>query len=257
MKKTILAIGVFVAQLGVAQITNQDLVEMKKQGFSESIIKTKIATEDSNFDVSTEGILFMKNNGFSDEVVELMMQKNQALKAYGDRLGKQENNEAEAVIAKYMIENKGESFVVGGKKEFRKGDDLQIYLPASGKEFMFVEQQKTGLTAKFVGKVAEMVGAGATGVILGSGNVGTMRKAWEVARKAETVRYGANAINDIQNLGISKTAKTIAGKVMKVEDWGFDDDGWFVNASLDKKKYKIRIVEALMTNEVQLEKISK
>lgn len=56
MKKTILAIGMFVAQLGVAQITNQDLVEMKKQGFSESIIKTKIATEDSNFDVSTIGM---------------------------------------------------------------------------------------------------------------------------------------------------------------------------------------------------------
>lgn len=33
MKKTILAIGVFVAQLGVAQITNQDLVEMKKTRF--------------------------------------------------------------------------------------------------------------------------------------------------------------------------------------------------------------------------------
>lgn len=230
---------------------------MKKQGFSESIIKTKIATEDSNFDVSTEGILFMKNNGFSDEVVELMMQKNQALKAYGDRLGKQENNDAEAVMAQYMIENKGESFVVGGKKAFRKGDDLQIYLPASGKEFMFVEQQKIGLSAKLVGKVAGAEGTGAVG--LGTNNAGTVLKAIKVMNKASAVQYGANAINDIQNLGISKTAKTIAGKVMKVEDWGFDDDddGWFVNASLDKKKYKIRIVEALMTNEVQLEKIAK
>lgn len=257
MKKTILAIGVFVAQLGMAQITNQDLVEMKKQGFSESIIKTKIATEDSNFDVSTEGILFMKNNGFSDEVVELMMQKNQALKAYGDRLGNQENNDMEAVMAKYSVENKGESFVVGGKKEFRKGDDLQIYLPASGKEFMFIEQQKTGLSAKLVGKIAGAVGTGAAAVGLGSNNAGTVLKAIKVMNKASSVQYGAEAINDIQNLGISKTAKTIAGKVMKVEDWGFDDDGWFVNASLDKKKYKIRIVEALVTNEVQLEKIAK
>lgn len=48
-----------------AQISNTDLIKMKKAGINEEIIKTKIATEDSRFDTSTNAILELKNKGFS------------------------------------------------------------------------------------------------------------------------------------------------------------------------------------------------
>jgi len=84
MKKTIIlnAVLFLSATLSAQKITNQTLLEMKKAGISEEIIKTKIATEDSHFDVSTQAIVDLKKNGFSDSVISLMIQKNEALKLH-------------------------------------------------------------------------------------------------------------------------------------------------------------------------------
>ncbi|MDO4225420.1 MAG: hypothetical protein Q4C75_05960, partial [Bergeyella zoohelcum] len=70
MKKVIIICAMlFLSARVLAQevINNQSLIEMKKAGLSDDIIRTKIATEESRFDTSTNAILELKNNGFSDE----------------------------------------------------------------------------------------------------------------------------------------------------------------------------------------------
>lgn len=250
MKKAILSFGLaLMSNVVFGQITNENLVEMKKAGISEEIIKTKIATEDSKFDVSTNGILELKKSGFSDEVISLMIHKNSALKAYSERTGTGVTNESNNAI--YSIENKGNSLLINNQIELSREGEIQINLPAN-KDFLFIEQKKSGLSAKMLGNIADVVGTGASAIGIGTNSIGTMSKAFEVARTARAIEYGADALTKIQDLPISNKAKKIAGKKMKIIDYAFENDGWILTAELDKKKYKINLQEAVMVGEVKL-----
>lgn len=126
MKHLLLSASLFFISANLsAQITNIDLIQMKKAGLSEEIIKTKIATEESKFDVSTNAILIMKSENFSDEVISLMIQKNQALKSYSERIGTDVTNQEINTI--YSIKNLGNKLVINDSFELIKGNEVQIY----------------------------------------------------------------------------------------------------------------------------------
>lgn len=156
-----------------------------------------------------------------------------------------------AQLAVTSIQNNQTELVVNDSIKLQKGSSILINLPA-GKDFVFVKQKKSGLNAKLLGKVANIAGTGAAAVGLGSGNTGTMLGALKVAQKANAVSYGADAINQIQELPISNDAKKIAGTKMEILDWEFTDDGYVITAKSDKKKYEIYLQAAAIAGEVKL-----
>jgi hypothetical protein len=54
-------------------LTNDDIVNMTKQGFDASLIIKAIQTNDTNFDVSPQALIDLKNAGVSQPVMEAMM----------------------------------------------------------------------------------------------------------------------------------------------------------------------------------------
>lgn len=156
-----------------------------------------------------------------------------------------------AQLAVTSIQNNQTELVVNDSISLKKGGEIQVYLPA-GKDFVFVKQKKSGLNAKLLGKVADIAGTGAAAVGIGSGNLKTLSGAYKVMRTASAVQYGADALDKIQDLPISKDAKKIAGKKMEIQNWEMTDDGYILTAILDKKKYEINLQEAVMAGEVKL-----
>lgn len=249
MNKMILTAVIFLSANVSAQITNLDLVQMKKAGISEEIIKTKIATEESRFDVSTDAIVIMKSLNFSDDVISLMIQKNEALKSYSERHGTDITNQE--INAIYSVKDLGNKLIINDSFELIKGNDVQIYLPANGKDFMFIAQN-TGFSTKLLGKVADAVGTGASAIGIGSGNIKVIQGANKVLNNANAVKYGVDALEKIQDLPISNKAKKIAGKKIKITNWEIDNGGYILKGELDKKKYLINLQEAVATGEIKL-----
>jgi hypothetical protein len=54
-------------------LTNDDVVSMTKQGFHAPLIVKAIQTEDSDFDVSAQALVDLKNAGVSQDVMEAML----------------------------------------------------------------------------------------------------------------------------------------------------------------------------------------
>ena len=156
-----------------------------------------------------------------------------------------------AQLALTSIQNNQTELVVNDSIHLKRGSQIQMYLPA-GKDFVFVKQKKSGLNAKFLGKMADIAGTGAAAVGVGSGNLKTLSNAYKVVRTANAVQYGANALDKIQDLPISNDAKKIAGTKMEILDWEFTDDGYIITAKSDKKKYEIYLQDAAIAGEVKL-----
>jgi hypothetical protein len=149
------------------------------------------------------------------------------------------------------IENRQTELVVNDSIFLRKGSEIQVWLPA-GKDFVFIKPKTSGLGTKLLGKVAGIAGTGAAAVGIGTGNIGVMQGAVKVMNSARAVQYSADAINQIQNLDISKNAKKIAGKKMTILDWNFQENGYIIVAEFDKKRYEIYLQEAAIAGEVKL-----
>jgi len=149
------------------------------------------------------------------------------------------------------IENKGSELYINNSITLRKGEELQIYLPA-GKDFIFVKQKSGGFGLKMLGKVSGVVGTGAAAVGLGSGSAEVLQGAGKVMDGARAVQYGADAVDKIGDLPISDKAKKIAGKKMKIIGWELTDDGYVLTAEYDKKKYLVSLQEAAMAGEIKL-----
>ena len=149
------------------------------------------------------------------------------------------------------IENRQTELFVNDSISIKKGNEIQIHLPAR-KDFVFIKEKKTGFNAKLLGKMANIVGTGASAVGMSSGNIKILQGATKVMRSANAIEYGANAIDKIKDLPISDQAKKIAGKKMEVFDWEFTDDGYMIIAKIEKKKYEIYLQEAVMLGEIKL-----
>lgn len=229
-------------------LTNASLIEMKKAGLSDALIHAKINEGEANFDTSLDAILELKKLDFSDETIELMILKNS--ESQPDAV--QNNDGGFAGIFPESIQETGGKLLVNNKFYIEKGGNLQVYLPFAGKDFMSITP-KSRTNAKLLGKIAGAVGTGAAAVALGSGNLNVMSGALDVMSKAQAVEWGADALQQIENLPISQNAKKIAGSQMQVLDWDYTDEGYVLTTQLDKKRYSVVLSNALIFGEIKLE----
>ncbi len=156
-------------------------------------------------------------------------------------------------VHKDFVEDTGDALVILDSIHIKKGGNIQIHLPMYDKNFYFVEQKKGLLNAtKIAGAAASAVGTGAVAVGLGSGSFSTFSKAMNVWQKSTAIQYGADAINQVEKLPISKKAKRIAGKKMEVLEWENDNGVHVITALLGKKKYLIELENAYLIGEVKL-----
>lgn len=58
-------------------LTNQKIVKLFKAGFSKEILKSKIQSSPSKFDVTTDGLINLKRSGVPDDVINMMIAKPQ------------------------------------------------------------------------------------------------------------------------------------------------------------------------------------
>jgi len=237
------ALGVIAPYLGAhaqEKMTNRSVLELKEAGLGESIIRAKIESAPSvDFDMSTDALLELKNQGISDQTVELMIFRGEDSK----------KGFSEDIMVITSIDDRGDVLVLNNHVEIRKGGDIRVFLPAFGsKDFLYVTEKKSGIGFGTIAKAAGAATQGAFAVGLAGGGLGAL----DVGLKAASVGYAADAIDQIQNLPISKSAKKIAGKTMEVLGWGADDEGFAVRAKLGKKKYNISVREAVLVGEVKL-----
>lgn len=150
------------------------------------------------------------------------------------------------------IQNDGNRLILNDSIYINKGGELQVYLPAGGKDFVFVKPQKSGFGLKMLSGIADAVSTGALAVGVGGGSLETLQSAVKVMQGARAIQYGADALDKINNLPISKNAKKIAGKKFTVLGWEVTDDGYILLAEYNKKKYEIYLQEAVMAGEVKL-----
>ena len=70
------AIGTFAQS---ETLTNQNIVEMTKAGLSPEIVRRKIRTSNTKFDVSASGLIGLKNAGIADDVISAMIDRQEIL----------------------------------------------------------------------------------------------------------------------------------------------------------------------------------
>lgn len=168
------------------------------------------------------------------------------LAAQTDSVGNSSTYQIKSII------NQQNRLVINNSKILKKGDSLQVWIPAGGKDFVFVRQVKKGFGAGLLKNAAGIVGTGATAVGLGSESVNTVVGAMKVANTASAVQSGIETAEQIQDLPISKKAKEIAGKKMVIDSWKMDDNGWWIEGQIGKKKYETLLQEAVPAGEVKL-----
>lgn len=226
------------------ECNNQSIIDLAKKGIGDAIIIAKIQNEKCTFETATSDILLLKENNISDEIVAAMISKK------NEPVEPVENEKNVIVFNK--IEEKGNSLVINNTNELKKGTRIQIYLPATGKDFMFVNKKKSKFSMGMLSGAADIIGTGATAVALGSNNLGTVLGAVDVAHKASAVQYGVDALDKIDKLDISKEAKKIAGKQAEILDWKYTDEGYILTVLIEKKKYEVNLQEALLMQEIKL-----
>lgn len=82
MRITILSCLLFYASIVYGQqhgsadtITNQTIIQLHKAGLSGAILKSKIESSPTSFDLSVDGLIALKKAGISDEVIQAMLTK--------------------------------------------------------------------------------------------------------------------------------------------------------------------------------------
>lgn len=243
MRKTIATLVIlFSSALIFAQevLNIHSVLEMNKAGLSDAVMSKKISNSESDFNLSTDILILLKQQGVSDTIIKQMISKQET---------KNKIKELPTILT--SIQNKENALLLNETYNLKKGDSVQIYLPVN-KDFLFVKKKKGLLGKKLIGDIAGIVGTGAAAVGLGTGNIKVMSEALNVMSKAAAVQYGVDALNRIDDLDISKKSKKIAGKKAKVLGWNFTEDGYIIDVKLGKKKYEIYLQEALMVGEVKL-----
>ncbi len=135
----------------------------------------------------------------------------------------------------------------------KKGDRILIYLPAGGKaNYMFVKKKEGMLNTKLLGQVSDIVATGALAAGIGLTNIKLTLSSIELMNKASAISYGADALNKINELNISRKAKKIAGKKAKILYWKIIDGDYIVYVKIGKKKYEVNYTGAILTNEVKI-----
>ena len=120
------------------------------------------------------------------------------------------------------IEGDNNSLTINKTHQLFIGDSVQIYLPATQK-FLFIKQKHTDKTVFNL--------------------------------KAPKLKYSPSAIENIDALSISKSAKKIAGKKAEVLDWKLNkEDGYILDISIENKEYEVYLNNAIWANEIRVVK---
>src|SRR5699024_4528745 len=112
-------------------------------------------------------------------------------------------------LAVYNVKDNENELIINDSLTIHKGGIIKINLPFSRKDFQFVKKKKSGF-GKIAKDAAGAVSAGALAVGLGSNSIGTLGGAIKVMNKADAVYYGADALEQVDKLPISKNAKKLA-----------------------------------------------
>lgn len=220
-------------------LNEHSIIDMKKAGLSDKVISKKIALSKTNFNLSTDILILLKERDISDNIIQQMiLKKEQSSKP----------NVPPTILT--SIRNTDEALILNESYTLNKGDSIQIYLPVKD-NFLFIKR-KSFFNTKLIKGIADIVEVGSGAIGLGTGNIKVMSDAMEVMRKASAVKYGADALERINDLDISKKAKRIAGKKAKVLKWSFTEDGYVLDVKVAKKKYEVYLQEALMVREIKL-----
>jgi len=121
----LIAPGVFAAEV----LTNDAVVSMVKGGFGDAIILDKIKTSQGQFDLSTPGLVRLKESGVSDAVIKGMMEASAPPPAPVEKSAQAVAQETQAAVALYQ-----QGKVVEAEAAFDKllaerpgDDDLKIW----------------------------------------------------------------------------------------------------------------------------------
>lgn len=255
MKKLFLSAVVFLsATLSAQEINSKAVYEMKMAGLGDEVIINAITNaKTADFDLSPSTLIQFKKIGLSDEIISLMQNKQEiaTIKAENDEIPSRYKS---ATTMQNMREENG-VLKFGENGQLQKGDIIQVYIPAHGEDFMFVNESQSGLSKKLVKGLSGVVSSGAMAVGGATGNIRILEGAYKTARTAENVRRATEVLEQVDSLPISKKAKSIAGKELTITGWKKDKNtnDYIVNASLGKKKYEINFREAITTGEIVLE----
>lgn len=151
----------------------------------------------------------------------------------------------------FDVEEVDGSLVINDSITVSKGGEIMVNLPFDKEDFQFVERRKSGL-AKIAKEAAGAVSSGAFAVGIGGGSISTMNGAVRVMRKADAIYYGADALERIDELPISKDAKKIAGKYMQVLGWRKEGNFHILTTKISKRKYEVYLEAAYVTREIIL-----
>lgn len=162
--------------------------------------------------------------------------------------------EVDGKIIPYSLKITDDKVKITDDITLKKGDKILVFIPYNNqKDFLSIEKKEGLLSVKNLSKVADVVSTGAFAVGLGTNNFETMASSLDVIRKTQSVSYGLDALNKINELPISKNAKKIAGKYFEIEKIENDGaDNIFLEGTIEKKKYTINLIQALYSGEIKL-----
>lgn len=165
--------------------------------------------------------------------------------------------EVDGKIIPYSLKITDDKVKITDDITLKKGDKILVFIPYNNqKDFLSIEKKEGLLSVKNLSKVADVVSTGALAVGLGTNNFETMVGSLDVFRKTQSVSYGLDALNKINELPISKNAKKIAGKYFEIEKIESDGaDNIFLEGTIEKKKYTINLKQALYSGEIKIDNI--
>lgn len=151
-----------------------------------------------------------------------------------------------------LVKVKEDALIVSDTILIKENSKITVNVPAYGKDFLFLKRKRGFFSAKLIGKVAGIVSDGAVAVGLASDNFKTLAGAIEVMEKANAVQYGADAVEKVRKLTLSKKAKKLVGKTFTVSKWERKGQMHILIGKIGRKKYQIRLEPAYLTGEIKL-----
>lgn len=166
---------------------------------------------------------------------------------------------ATAINAQELKDEK--TLVLNDSTTINVGDEFIVNLPYTY-DFVSIQEAKKGFSMKNLAKIGNV--GSAIGGTLGSigaatRNIGVLSTGVEIMNKASIATSIGMTAEAIDQLQVSKGAKQIISKKMRVIEFkkeGSQEDGYayyaIANINGDKKKYKVELEPALRINEIIL-----
>ena len=90
---SLLTLNLCVGQTTSDTLKNETIIKLTKSKLPETVITTKINQSISNFDISVDGLIKLKENMVSDNVINLMIQKQSKADAVNSTVSKSNTND--------------------------------------------------------------------------------------------------------------------------------------------------------------------